>query len=101
MCTNFCLQVGHVYKKKSAITFPGSDHKATVGCNNWRVAAVWMDQFYGLHSHIGGLGAETLFRFFNCTGNALFVSFPGYYRSYVSFFRNQLLSLFLFQRALG
>ena len=42
-----------MYKQQAPYTFPGSDSAATVGCNNWRAAAVWMDQFSSLHTHIG------------------------------------------------
>jgi len=49
-----CSRVGHIYKRKSPITFPGDDSTSTVGCNNWRLATVWLDQFYGLYNHIAG-----------------------------------------------
>ena len=44
------LQVGHVYKKSQPYTVP----PAQLGCNTWRVSAVWLDHFHHLHTAILG-----------------------------------------------
>ena len=44
------LQVGHVYKKSQPYTVP----PAQLGCNTWRVSAVWLDHFHPLHTAILG-----------------------------------------------
>ena len=43
-------QVGHVYKKSQPYTVP----PAQLGCNTWRVSAVWLDHFHPLHTAILG-----------------------------------------------
>ena len=46
-----CSKVGHIYKKKTPYNF---DHLKTIGCNNWRVGAVWLDNYAHLYNHLAG-----------------------------------------------
>ena len=46
-----CSKVGHIYKKKTPYNF---DHLKTIGCNNWRVGAVWLDHYAHLYNHLAG-----------------------------------------------
>ena len=49
-----CSRVGHVYKQRTPYSYPGAGgSKATVACNSWRAAAVWMDQYQSLFSRAG------------------------------------------------
>ena len=49
-----CSRVGHVYKQRTPYSYPGQGgSKATVACNSWRAAAVWLDQYQSLHARAG------------------------------------------------
>ena len=47
-----CSRVGHVYKQRTPYSYPGGS-RATVACNSWRAAAVWLDQYQALHTRRG------------------------------------------------
>ena len=48
-----CSKVGHIYKQKTSYHNDDHDINSVLGCNNWRLAEVWLDQFSILHHHFG------------------------------------------------
>ena len=41
-------------QKKTPYNYPSGDRRTTVGCNNWRVAVVWLEEFQDLYHHLNG-----------------------------------------------